>query len=515
MTPLLALPLALAAAGAAQIEAVSLALVDSRPALLLRCSTAPARVSVHRDGSVARISLLGVGLGSQFSGGDRFEWTRASVQAGHNGLFPLEAFRVERGDREVSLYLNVPPDVPIRVARAGANVAVLLEMPRPLRPEPLVTVARAEEKPAAPGPAKATGLPDEGAQVAVVEPVEAPAPADEGAQVAVVEPAEAPAPADEGAQVAVVEPADAPAPAAERLDREPMDEPKGAPSSGRQLSAELFPVPAPEDPPVADPAAPPGSRDAAELYARLFPPEGEEPPAVEGPGASPIGRPAADPREAAELYADLFPFESGGGRGELALAASLTGTPSGAVELADLYTRLFPSAPEDVEPQAASLEGEDPTEKQPGLVLGFLRLRPSLSLSFADAEVNSLDTPEPVSDQFLMVQPRLAAEGVLWDGRLSAGYEPIFRSFGSSDTVNSTSHRAHASLALQPGARWSLALSDQFITGTLETQEASPGPSRPKRSIRVASTSSIWPGSRGTPSARAHASMSVHDSGWI
>ena len=65
--------------GAARVEDIRLVRVGPWLGVQLRLSRPPARIAVHREGDVARVSLEGTALGPLFSGGARFEWLRVSA----------------------------------------------------------------------------------------------------------------------------------------------------------------------------------------------------------------------------------------------------------------------------------------------------------------------------------------------------------------------------------------------------------------------------------------------------
>jgi hypothetical protein len=157
--------------GGARIEDVRFVKLGPRLGVQLRVSGPPARVVVHREGSVARVSLEGAALGALFAGGDRFEWLRAGAAWYLPAGWPaVEAVRIQTSAGEVSLYFRLPPETAIEVRREGPAMTVVFheapasalplphepikERPGPAPPSPNSEAEREEPPPAAPARAE-------------------------------------------------------------------------------------------------------------------------------------------------------------------------------------------------------------------------------------------------------------------------------------------------------------------------------------------------------------------------
>jgi hypothetical protein len=219
------------AAAAARVESVSLTTLDSRLAVRVQVSGTPGLVAVHREGKIARVSIMDVDLGLRFAGGRRFSWTPsdgfdpALLAATPARLTHLE---IAAGASEVSVLLQVPPDVSVDVRRDSRGL-LLVFRGAGVPAEP-VRVARAAPE-TAPATPEATVAPPPPAAPLVVEPLAA-------------------APA-----VAQAAPPTPPPPAA-------------PPADTADLAKRLFPA-APGEAQGEAPAATTGA--VSELYLRLFP----------------------------------------------------------------------------------------------------------------------------------------------------------------------------------------------------------------------------------------------------
>ncbi len=246
MSLLAALVLAVAAA---RVESVSLTTLDSRLAVRVLVSGTPGLVAVHREGDVARVSIMDADLGLRFAGGRRFSWTPS------DGFDPallaatpakLDRLEIAGGTSEVSVLLHVPPEVSVDVRRDARGLLLVFRGAGvPAEPERVARAAPTPEPAVAPAPPAAPPV----AEAAVVVPPPAmpePSPvAPEPAPPAHVAPVAA-APA-----VAEAAPAAAPPPAA-------------PPADTAELAKRLFPT-APDEAPAATTGA------VSELYPRLFP----------------------------------------------------------------------------------------------------------------------------------------------------------------------------------------------------------------------------------------------------
>ena len=116
------------AAASARVESVSLTTLDSRLAVRVLVSGTPGLVAVHREGDVARVSIMDADLGLRFAGGRRFSWTPS------DGFDPallaatpakLDRLEIAAGASEVSVLLHVPPEVSVDVRRDSRGLLLV------------------------------------------------------------------------------------------------------------------------------------------------------------------------------------------------------------------------------------------------------------------------------------------------------------------------------------------------------------------------------------------------------
>jgi hypothetical protein len=376
----------LIAAASARVESVSLTTLDSRLAVRVQVSGTPGLVAVHREGEVARVSIMDADLGLRFAGGRRFSWTPSD--GFDPALFAATPARLDRleiaaGASEVSVLLHVPPEVSVDVRRDPRGLLVIFRAAG--EPE---RVARAAAAPAPPPQAVAERTPAPSRR----EPI-----------------------------------------LAERAQAEPAPAPPPAPIA----PAPVTPAPVPAEPvapaPViaeAAPAAPPvtSSAESAELTRRLF-------------ASAPAETPAATTGSVSELYAQLF--------------------PSGA-----------PEAPPE---EAAPLPEVAEPGQEAGFALGPFRVRASVDARYVDADTFVESSAAPTRDEYLEVQPRLAAVAPVGEGHFTVDYAPVFRAFATYDQVNSSSHSLGARIDLPVGSRVTLRAADRFRSGVLDTRVVDPG----------------------------------------
>jgi hypothetical protein len=253
----------LLAAASARVESVSLTTLDSRLAVRVVLSGAPGVVAVHREGDVARLSIMDAELGLRFAGGHRFSWTPS------DGFDPallaatparLDRLEIAASATEVSLLLHVPPDVSVDARRDSRGLLVVFRSSS----EPQRVARRAPE------PVWPTSSPPVAALRTRSEASAAPAPRAE-----------------------LVPAAAAPAAAAPAAVTSPPVAPESAPSSPAPASAPPASAPAaPQTTPAAAATAP--SPDTAQMARQLFP---SAPADSQAPGAGSV----------AQLYAQLFP----------------------------------------------------------------------------------------------------------------------------------------------------------------------------------------------------------------
>jgi hypothetical protein len=169
------------------------------------------------------------------------------------------------------------------------------------------------------------------------------------------------------------------------------------------------------------------------------------------------------------------PFET---RRENALTTVLFGEQPPAdlrPPVAHLYPRLFPTGtalePTARRPEASAANPEAPSAFR----LGPVAFRPYAVVSYLNADTVSGSPPRAVGDQYLQVQPGIAADTTLGLGSLKVSYEPRLRAFSSSPSVQPTTHWLNASIDLPIGSRVQLGASEHFSKGVLEATEVDPG----------------------------------------
>ena len=142
----------------------------------------------------------------------------------------------------------------------------------------------------------------------------------------------------------------------------------------------------------------------------------------------------------------------------------------------ELYHRLFPTG---TGMESPSPPRPEPTEGQPetpaAFRLGPVGFRPSVLVSYVNADTASGDPPQPFRDQYLQAQPGISADTALGLGRLTVSYEPRIRSFSSAPAVQPTTHWLNATLSLPVGTRTQLSVTEHFSKGVLEATEVDPG----------------------------------------
>ncbi len=404
MSSLLAVSLLLGAA--ARVDSVQLSDTGARTAVRVDWTGAPADVTVHREGDVARVAMSDAELGLMFAGSSRFEWSSAMVPASA----PFRSLRIESKNGEVFFFFQVSSDTPIDVRRGPKSMVVSF---RHTGPPAGTLLASRRPSPTARPVAVATPGTEAPLRRATVTPPPAP-------------PTMPPAPAPTVTAPPVAAPMAPPV-------REAKSTPPPAPSG---LVAEVTPatlaVATTEPTKPVDLAAPPAA-DTAALHQLIFP--------------VPAAEPAADEPEE-------------------------TGVPS-----TDLYTKLFPYAAEAAPAPTAATEAVSPAPEElaPGMHIGPVSVRPGVRVGYVDAQANFLSSPEPVRDQYVEFQPRLEADAPVGAGRLAFSYQPILRALGSFEVTRSNTHPLQLTLDAPLGTRGRLKLSDEFVSGVLETSEVDPG----------------------------------------
>jgi hypothetical protein len=239
------------AAATARVESVSLTTLDSRLAVRVQVSGTPGLVAVHREGEVARVSIMDADLGLRFAGARRFSWTPS------DGFDPallaatpakLDRLEIAASASEVSVLLHVPPEVSVDVRRDSRGLLLVFrDAGAPTEP---VRVARAT-----PVPDVAAAAPPVAEPTVVVPPP------------VVAEPSPVAPPRAEPALPAPVEPLSAAPAVAEAAPTAPPP-PAVPPADTADLARRLFAT-APGEAPGEAPAATTGA--VADLYPRLFP----------------------------------------------------------------------------------------------------------------------------------------------------------------------------------------------------------------------------------------------------
>ncbi len=146
-----------------------------------------------------------------------------------------------------------------------------------------------------------------------------------------------------------------------------------------------------------------------------------------------------------------------------------------AAPVEELYPGLFPGSVGELGERTEASPAGFGAETRGGLRFGPLTLRPGIILSYVDADVAGLTGPTPVRDRYLQIQPSVAGEMPLFDGKLQASYEPRLRSFSSYPEVGTTTHLANTSLNLPVGTRLTLRANEHYAHGILESTEVDPG----------------------------------------
>jgi hypothetical protein len=406
------------AVASSRVESVSLTTLDSRLAVRVLVSGTPGMVAVHREGDVARVSIMDADLGLRFAGGRRFSWTPSDgFDSAVLAASPAKLDRLEiaAGASEVSVLLHVPPEVSVDVRRDSHGLLLVFRAASQAEPE---RVARVMPAPVAPTPAPVTPTP------APVTPTPAP-----------VTPTPAPV---------------APAPAPVTTTPAPVTT---APAPVTPTPAPVTPTPAPVTPTPA-PVTP--------TPAPVTPT-----PAPVAPAPAPVAptpAPVAPTPDTAELARRLFPNTPG------ETQAGTTGSVS------ELYPRLFPTGGAEA-PKEESVPLPEVIEPglDAGVAVGPFRVRASVDARYVDADTFVESTAVPTKDHYLEVQPRVAAVAPVGEGHFTLDYAPVFRAFATFADVNSNSQTVGARLDLPVGSRVTLRAQDRFRSGVLDTRVVDPG----------------------------------------
>ena len=107
--------------------------------------------------------------------------------------------------------------------------------------------------------------------------------------------------------------------------------------------------------------------------------------------------------------------------------------------------------------------------------MGPFRVRASVDARYVDADTFVESQVEPTRDQYLEVQPRVAAVAPVGEGSFTLDYAPVLRAFATYDDVNSSSHTFGAGLDLPIGPSVTFRARDRFRSGVLDTRVVDPG----------------------------------------
>jgi hypothetical protein len=140
------------AAASARIESVYLTSADQRLAVRVALSGTPGMVTVHREGTAARVAIMDASLGLQFAGGGRFSWTPTPSDGFDPALLAASPAKLDRieiaaTDSEVSVLLHVPPEVAVDVRRDTQGLLLVFQTTASAQP-----ARQTQASPPAPAP---------------------------------------------------------------------------------------------------------------------------------------------------------------------------------------------------------------------------------------------------------------------------------------------------------------------------------------------------------------------------
>jgi hypothetical protein len=172
----------------------------------------------------------------------------------------------------------------------------------------------------------------------------------------------------------------------------------------------------------------------------------------------------------------LVVFRDAGVPGELP-GAPADAQAAGSGSVAELYPRLFPSGVPEAPPEASVVPGDEVAEpgQDLGVAVGPFRVRASVDVRYVDADTFVESQADPTRDQYLEVQPRVAAAAPVGEGSLTLDYAPVFRAFATYDDVNSSSHSLGGGVDLPIGPSVTFRARDRFRSGVLDTRVVDPG----------------------------------------
>jgi len=152
-------------------------------------------------------------------------------------------------------------------------------------------------------------------------------------------------------------------------------------------------------------------------------------------------------------------------------------------DVRELYARIAPPAVDTVgDPGAgpvAAAGGAAAVESgDQGLHLGSVRLRPSIGLTYVDADLALLDTPAPVRDRYFQIEPHVPVDFGSTAGGGSSfhlSYDPRFRVRSAFAELRQPSHLLTTSAEVPVAPSVTARGSYHFAHGLLETTEVDPG----------------------------------------
>jgi hypothetical protein len=156
-------------------------------------------------------------------------------------------------------------------------------------------------------------------------------------------------------------------------------------------------------------------------------------------------------------------------------AAPAAGTASDA-EVMELYRRILP--PPGSEGAAGESAGAPETASgtaESSAEAGGFKLTPVFDVIYVNTNGTFTDTPAPVHDRYLELNPRLNLDYTFASGQVRGGYGARIRRGSDFSATGSTTHLADASLQVPLGSRLTLRGSDHFARGQMETTEVDPG----------------------------------------
>ena len=427
-------------AAAPKLEAVTITSVEGRPGLVLSADQPLPPVVVSRSPRRLQVSIPGARLAPKLKG----PWVFAGRAGSGRASLPVEAVRIVQRPADVALLFTLPSDVPLGVRQEGETLWLafgeeppprethkgvsLLGPPGPPVPSPVLDLPSPQSRPAAP---VLVPLPEEGRGEASVSVSVEPRPPRAlvritgGAGLAEARVRR------EGGEVIVTFDAENEAVAKAPAVLPPID----------AIEAEKLAA-------------------LAVVHVRVAPEVPFEVQREEGALVVLFGEAAPRPLEL---------------QARTPLPEASAGVDTARLVTPELYRSLFPAGGEEPADRPTALPAASSDQAREGLQIGPLHLRPTLQTSYTDADTAVLDTPQPVNDHYLQIEPRVTADVPLLGGQLTADYALRYRAFSSYDEVGSTSQLANAGLELPLGTRTLLRVHDHVSTGILETTEVDPG----------------------------------------